>query len=152
MASLATSVRQLLAPLPGTLQQSIPYSSVEPEPSTMTSSHRASPSSSAGIWTGSLTDLRHAVRLLWKAKGFTATTLLTLGLGIGATTAIFSTVYSLMLKPLPYQEPERIVELELVRDEGRFEPHAGQRAVLPRLFEERELLRKPRAVGVFTVW
>src|SRR5919107_5657486 len=56
-------------------------------------------------------DLRHAFRLLWKSKGFTATTLLTLGLGIGATTAIFSTVYSLMLKPLPYQEPERIVEL-----------------------------------------
>src|SRR5687768_18259795 len=55
--------------------------------------------------------LRHAFRLLWKAKGFTATTLLTLGLGIGVTTAIFSSVYSLMLKPLPYQEPERIVEL-----------------------------------------
>jgi putative ABC transport system permease protein len=56
-------------------------------------------------------DLRHAFRLLWKSKGITITTLLTLGLGIGATTAIFSTVYSLMLKPLPYQEPERIVEL-----------------------------------------
>jgi predicted permease len=56
-------------------------------------------------------ELRHALRLLWKSKGITATTLLTLGLGIGATTAIFSTVYSLMLKPLPYQEPERIVEL-----------------------------------------
>src|SRR6186713_884501 len=58
-----------------------------------------------------LTELRHASRLLWKSKGVTITTLLTLGLGIGATTAIFSTVYSLMLKPLPYQEPERIVEL-----------------------------------------
>src|SRR6188472_1959005 len=57
------------------------------------------------------TELRHASRLLWKSKGITVTTLLTLGLGIGATTAIFSTVYSLMLKPLPYQEPERIVEL-----------------------------------------
>jgi predicted permease len=58
-----------------------------------------------------ISELRHAFRLLWKSKGITATTLLTLGLGIGATTAIFSTVYSLMLKPLPYQEPERIVEL-----------------------------------------
>ena len=57
------------------------------------------------------TELRHAFRLLWKSKGITITTLLTLGLGIGATTAIFSTVYSLMLKPLPYPEPERIVEL-----------------------------------------
>src|SRR4029078_9330590 len=57
------------------------------------------------------TDLRHAFRLLWKSRGITATTLVTLGLGIGATTAIFSSVYSLMFKPLPYREPERIVEL-----------------------------------------
>jgi putative ABC transport system permease protein len=77
----------------------------------MMPSHHASTSTSAGIWTGFFTDLRHAFRLLWKSKGITATTLLTLALGIGATTAIFSTVYSLMLKPLPYQEPERIVEL-----------------------------------------
>src|SRR5262245_39460739 len=56
-------------------------------------------------------DLRHALRLLWKSKRITATTLITLALCIGATTAIFSSVYSLMLKPLPYQEPERIVEL-----------------------------------------
>jgi predicted permease len=58
-----------------------------------------------------LTDIRHALRLLWKSKRITATTLLTLALCIGATTAIFSSVYSLMLKPLPYQEPDRIVEL-----------------------------------------
>lgn len=58
-----------------------------------------------------LTDLRHAARLLWKSKRVTATTLLTLALCIGATTAIFSSVYSLMLKPLPYQQPEQIVEL-----------------------------------------
>ena len=77
----------------------------------MTSSHHASTSKSAGILTGSVTDLRHAFRLLWKSKRITATTLITLGLCIGATTAIFSSVYSLMLKPLPYQEPERIVEL-----------------------------------------
>ena len=57
------------------------------------------------------TDLRHAFRLLWKSKRITTTTLVTLALCIGATTAIFSSVYSLMLKPLPYQEPERIVEL-----------------------------------------
>ena len=76
----------------------------------MPSQHASAPTS-AGLTTGALTDLRHAFRLLWKSKGITATTLLTLGLGIGATTAIFSTVYSLMLKPLPYQEPERIVEL-----------------------------------------
>src|SRR5688572_11685917 len=74
-------------------------------------SHHASASPSAGLWTGARTDFRHAVRLLWKSKGITATTLVTLALCIGATTAIFSTVYSLMLKPLPFQQPERIVEL-----------------------------------------
>ncbi|AOS45366.1 Macrolide export ATP-binding/permease protein MacB [Lacunisphaera limnophila] len=61
--------------------------------------------------TGATGDLRHATRLLWKTKGITATTLLTLALCIGATTAIFSSVYALMLKPLPFSEPERIVEL-----------------------------------------
>ena len=58
-----------------------------------------------------MTDLRHALRLLWKSKRITATTLITLALCIGATTAIFSSVYALMLKPLPFQGPDRIVEL-----------------------------------------
>src|SRR5436190_2330638 len=77
----------------------------------MTTSHDPSASTPAGIWTGALTDVRHAFRLLWKSKRITATTLVTLALCIGATTAIFSSVYSLMLKPLPFEEPERIVEL-----------------------------------------
>lgn len=67
--------------------------------------------SAAGLLTGVAGDLRHAFRLLWKSPGITTTTLLTLALCIGATTAIFSTVYSLMLKPLPFHEPEQIVEL-----------------------------------------
>src|SRR6476469_9371369 len=74
-------------------------------------SPHASPSSSTGLLAGSFTDFRQTLRLLWKSKRITATTLVTLALCIGATTAIFSSVYSLMLKPLPYQEPERIVEL-----------------------------------------
>lgn len=60
---------------------------------------------------GLRTDLRHAVRLLAKSKGISAATLITLALCIGATTAIFSTVYALMLKPLPFNEPDRVVEL-----------------------------------------
>src|ERR1044071_2589416 len=58
-----------------------------------------------------IADLRQALRIMKKSKRITATTLVTLALCIGATTAIFSSVYSLMLKPLPYQEPERMVEL-----------------------------------------
>ncbi|MBK1877579.1 ABC transporter permease [Pelagicoccus mobilis] len=57
------------------------------------------------------TTLRQVFRQLRQNKGFTTITLLTLALCIGATTAIFSTVYSLMLKPLPFEEPEQIVEL-----------------------------------------
>lgn len=76
----------------------------------MPSSHDA-PRSSVGLLTGATGDFRYALRLLWKGRGISAATLLTLALCIGATTAIFSTVYSLMLKPLPFHEPERIVEL-----------------------------------------
>jgi len=66
---------------------------------------------SGGRLTGISGDLRHAFRLLWRGRGMTATTLLTLALCIGATTAIFSTVYALMLKPLPFHDPEPVVEL-----------------------------------------
>lgn len=58
-----------------------------------------------------LSDLRFALRQFRRNKGFTFTTLVTLALCIGATTAIFSTVYSLMLKPLPFNHPDQIVEL-----------------------------------------
>src|SRR4051812_46926708 len=71
----------------------------------------SSPTGSAGVLSGVSGDLRHALRLLWKGKGLSATTLLTLALCIGATTAIFSSVYSLLLKPLPFREPAEIVEL-----------------------------------------
>jgi putative ABC transport system permease protein len=58
-----------------------------------------------------LNDLRFAFRLLLKNRGFAAVTLLTLALCIGANTAIFSAVYALMLKPLPFPQPDRIVEI-----------------------------------------
>jgi putative ABC transport system permease protein len=57
----------------------------------------------------SIRDLRHAVRMLRHAPGFTAAAVATLALGIGATSAIFSVVRTVMLEPLPYHDPARIV-------------------------------------------
>ncbi len=54
-------------------------------------------------------DLRHGVRVLRQAPGLTAAALVTLALGIGATSAIYSLVRAVMLEPLPYREPDRIV-------------------------------------------
>ncbi|MBE2214131.1 MAG: ABC transporter permease [Opitutaceae bacterium] len=56
-------------------------------------------------------DLRFSLRTLAKSRSFAVSALVTLALCVGATTAIFSTVYSLMLKPLPFDHPREIVEL-----------------------------------------
>ncbi len=56
-----------------------------------------------------LRDVRHAARALWKSPGFAVATILTLGLGIGANTAIFSLVNAMLLSPLPYRDSSRLV-------------------------------------------
>ena len=58
-----------------------------------------------------LNDLRFAVRSLSRARGFTIAVVLTLGLGIGANTAIFSVVRGVLLRPLPHKDGDRLVYL-----------------------------------------
>jgi putative ABC transport system permease protein len=65
-----------------------------------------------------LSDLAHAFRRLARAPGFAVIAILTLALGIGANTAIFSLVKTVLLRPFPYSDPERLVMIWGARDKG----------------------------------
>src|SRR5215470_2758317 len=66
-----------------------------------------------------LQDLKFGLKLLWKEKAFTLTALVTLALCIGANTAIFTVLHAVILAPLPFDEPERLVTV------GNIYPGAG---------------------------
>src|SRR2546427_13010944 len=68
-----------------------------------------------------LRDLRHAWRLLRRQPAFTGVAILTLALGIGTTTAVFTIVNGVLLRPLPYRDPSRLVML-FYGHQGRVSP------------------------------
>ncbi|MEW6160224.1 MAG: ABC transporter permease [Verrucomicrobiota bacterium] len=75
--------------------------------------------------TGSMfNDIRIALRLLFQSPSFTAIAVLTLALGIGANTAIFSVMNTLMFRPLPYDDPEELVRLFRTSTQSRSWPHS----------------------------
>ncbi|HMX28385.1 MAG TPA: ABC transporter permease, partial [Blastocatellia bacterium] len=79
-------------------------------------------------------DLRYGVRMLLKKPGFTLIAIVTLALGIGANTAIFSVVNAVLLRPLPYAEPERLVSLW---ETSRKNPAANSSVSYPNFYDWR---------------
>src|SRR5678815_1629467 len=69
-----------------------------------------------------LNDLRYGAKMLWKSKGVTIVAVISLAVGIGANSAIFSLLNSLLLRPRPVSHPEQLVELYV--SEGEQHPYS----------------------------
>src|SRR5207248_3340770 len=93
-----------------------------------------------------ISDLRFAFRMLAKSPGFTAIAILTLALGIGANTAIFSVVNALLLKPLPFPHPQELVAFGMTNTQRK-----GEQTSLsyPDFFDFREQNHTLASMAVF---
>lgn len=99
---------------------------------------------------GLAVDLRSSVRLLFKDRGFTVTTILTLAVCLGANAAIFTVVYSVLLRPLPIADSDRIVAM------GDVYPTMTPDDILsntaPSYFDRREVITTLEEQAMFTLW
>src|SRR5579859_6432184 len=95
-----------------------------------------------------LADLRFSLRQLRRASGFSAVVITTLALGIGAATAIFSIVNGVLLRPLPYPQPDRVVQaFEVSSKNGHHTQFAD-----PNFFDLKEQSRSWAALAEFQDW
>jgi putative ABC transport system permease protein len=106
-------------------------------------------SAAEGMMRTLLQDMRYARRMLTKSPGFTIIAILTLALGIGANTAIFSVVYGVVLKPLPYQRPAQLVR---VYSEFPTFPNGGLRRFWISAPEYLELQRDTHSWATLDAW
>ena len=91
-----------------------------------------------------LQDLRYSLRQMRKEKSFTFTAILSLALGIGATTAVFSIIYGILIDPYPYKDAKRMVHVRLLDKNGRM-----QSLLFNNGPEYQELLQARAVEGVF---
>src|SRR6478735_11247151 len=94
-----------------------------------------------------ISDLKYALRTLLKSPAFTAVAVLTLALGIGASTAIFSVLDAVLLRPLPYPNQERIVELRELDEKGK-----GMSFAQPNFDDLRARSRSFDALAQYSAW
>ncbi|MFY9804123.1 MAG: ABC transporter permease [Candidatus Acidiferrales bacterium] len=94
-------------------------------------------------------NLRHGFRLLAKSPGFTAVAVLTLALGIGANAAIFSVVYSALLRPLPYYQPDRLVTLGEGRVQSRDNVADSQNTSGPDFADWKKMAKSYQALAAY---
>src|SRR5947199_10374349 len=95
-----------------------------------------------------MNDLRFALRQLFKNPGFTIIAVLTLALGIGANTAIFSVVNALLLKPLPFPEPQQLVAFGMTNTRQSGQSDLGSLSY-PDFFDFREQNRTLHNLAVY---
>src|SRR5579862_2749225 len=69
-------------------------------------------------------DLRLGLRMILRQRGFTSIAVLTLGLGIGATSAVFSLIHGVLLTPPPYRAPDRLVRIAADHTNGQPDAHS----------------------------
>src|SRR6185312_15691197 len=91
-------------------------------------------------------DVRYSLRLLMRQRGFAAVAILTLGLGIGASAALFSVIDAAVIRPLPYPHPEQLVALNVDVQRGNESSRMG-----PSRVEVRRWRSNP-AVAEVCVW